>query len=53
MSSKKDPASERSQTADSFGGPMPVHPGSFTERYVKCSKPGCACAVDEGARHGP
>ena len=27
--------------------------GSLSERYVKCSKPGCACAERPAARHGP
>lgn len=27
--------------------------GSVSERYVKCSKLGCACATDTQARHGP
>jgi hypothetical protein len=27
--------------------------GSLSERTVKCSKPGCACAQDPKARHGP
>jgi hypothetical protein len=27
--------------------------GSLSERYMKCSKPGCACAEDPDARHGP
>lgn len=27
--------------------------GSLSERTVKCSKPGCACAKDPKARHGP
>ena len=27
--------------------------GSLSERYVKCSKPGCPCATDPQARHGP
>jgi uncharacterized protein DUF6788 len=27
--------------------------GSLSERTVKCSKPGCACARDPDARHGP
>jgi hypothetical protein len=27
--------------------------GSFAERYVKCHKPGCRCAEDPAARHGP
>ena len=31
----------------------PMRRGSLTERYVKCSKPGCACCEREDARHGP
>ena len=27
--------------------------GSLTERWVRCSKPGCACKDDPAARHGP
>lgn len=27
--------------------------GSLSERYVKCCKPGCPCATDANARHGP
>jgi hypothetical protein len=27
--------------------------GSLSERTIKCSKPGCACAKDSRARHGP
>ena len=27
--------------------------GSLSERFMKCSKPGCACAEDPDARHGP
>jgi hypothetical protein len=27
--------------------------GSVSERTVKCGKPGCACAEDPEARHGP
>ena len=26
---------------------------SWSERFVKCSKPGCPCATDAKARHGP
>ena len=33
--------------------PMPMRRGSLSERYVKCSKPGCACAERPTARHGP
>lgn len=33
--------------------PKPMRRGSLTERYVKCSKPGCACGERAEARHGP
>jgi len=33
--------------------PRAMRRGSFSQRYVKCSKPGCACASDPKARHGP
>lgn len=31
----------------------PLRRGSLTVRFVKCSKPGCACAIRKEARHGP
>ena len=31
----------------------PMRRGSVSERYIKCSKPGCPCAGDPQARHGP
>ena len=36
-----------------FAQPRPMRRGSLSERYVKCSKPGCSCAEDPKARHGP
>lgn len=33
--------------------PEPMRRGSVSERTIKCSKPGCACAQDPKARHGP
>lgn len=33
--------------------PKAMRRGSLSERYVKCSKPGCACGQDPKARHGP
>ena len=33
--------------------PTPMRRGSLSVRYVKCNKPGCACADDPEARHGP
>lgn len=31
----------------------PMRRGSVSERRVKCNKPGCLCADDPKARHGP
>ena len=39
--------------AAQLAAPKPMRRGSLSERYVKCSKPGCACAVRPTARHGP
>ena len=41
------------ELAAQFGAPTPMRRGSLAERYVKCSKPGCRCAEDPAARHGP
>jgi hypothetical protein len=46
------PAAVR-QSAISLSEPKPMRRGSISERFVKCSKPGCACATDSEARHGP
>ena len=31
----------------------PMRRGSLSVRMIKCGKPGCACAKDPQARHGP
>ena len=31
----------------------PMRRGSLSKRAIKCGKPGCACAHDPKARHGP
>ena len=36
-----------------WGHSQPMRRGSLSERYVKCGKPGCACAEDPKAGHGP
>jgi hypothetical protein len=33
--------------------PKAMRRGSFSQRYVKRSKPGCPCGSDPEARHGP
>ena len=38
-----------SQVADA----KPMRRGSLSERTIKCGKPGCACAQNPKARHGP
>ncbi len=39
--------------AAALAEPRPMRRGSVSERYVKCNKPGCPCANDPNARHGP
>lgn len=41
------------QLAAQISAPKPMRRGSLSERYVKCSKPGCPCAEQPQARHGP
>lgn len=45
--------SEVRQLATEIAEPKPMRRGSLSERYVKCSKPGCLCAERPQARHGP
>ena len=33
--------------------PRPMRRGSLAVRYLRCNKPGCACAERADARHGP
>jgi len=39
--------------ADWLAHPKSMRRGSVSQRSMKCSKPGCACATDPKARHGP
>lgn len=41
------------QLATALADAKPMRRGSLSERTIKCSKPGCACAQDPKARHGP
>ncbi|MBZ5727842.1 MAG: hypothetical protein LAP87_22965 [Acidobacteriia bacterium] len=41
------------QLATDLADAKPMRRGSLSERRIKCSKPGCACARDTKARHGP
>src|SRR5258708_19095072 len=42
-----------SQLATDLADAKPMRRGSLSERTIKCGKPGCACAQDPKARHGP
>lgn len=33
--------------------PKPMRRGTLSVQYLRCNKPGCACADGPGARHGP
>lgn len=41
------------QLATTLADAQPMRRGSLSERMIKCSKAGCACAQDPKARHGP
>jgi hypothetical protein len=43
----------RARLSSQLTDPIPMRRGSLTERFVKCSRPGCPCAHDADARHGP
>lgn len=47
------PSPHLRQLAAELAEPQPMRRGSLSERTVKCSKPGCPCAQDPKARHGP
>lgn len=50
---QSDVPSQVRQKLEELAEPRPMRRGSLSERYMKCSKPGCACAEDPDARHGP
>ncbi|MFP3940860.1 MAG: DUF6788 family protein [Thermoanaerobaculia bacterium] len=45
--------SEVIKLGEELSRPVPMRRGSLSTRWMKCSKPGCACADDPEARHGP
>jgi hypothetical protein len=47
------PPAHLRQLAAELAEPKPMRRGSLSERTIKCSKPGCRCAEDPKARHGP
>jgi hypothetical protein len=46
-------AAIRARLTAQLADPIPMRRGSLTDRFVKCSRPGCPCAHDPDARHGP
>src|SRR5271168_5000501 len=52
-SAPPDVPSHVRQLATELADAKPMRRGSMSERTIKCSKPGCACAQDPEARHGP
>ena len=52
-SAPPDVPSRVRQLATQLADPKPMRRGSLSERTIKCGKPGCACAQDPRARHGP
>lgn len=53
MISAMDAPDDVKQLSVELARPRPMRKGSLTERLVKCSKPGCPCGQQNGARHGP
>ena len=47
------PPAHLRQLAAELAEPKPMRRGSLSQRTIKCSKPGCPCAQDPKARHGP
>ncbi len=41
------------ETLTAVAEAQPMRRGSLSERWVKCSRPGCPCSERPDARHGP
>jgi hypothetical protein len=48
-----DPPVTVRHLARDLATPRPMRRGTFSVQYLKCNKPGCACATDPAGRHGP
>jgi hypothetical protein len=53
MPEPKDIPDAVRELAGRLAEPQPMRRGSLSVRYIKCNKPGCSCADDPKARHGP
>jgi len=53
MPTSTTPSPAAVQLAARLAQPKPMRRGCLSERFVKCGKPGCPCATDSKARHGP
>src|SRR3990172_6572521 len=41
------------ELARQMSAPKPMRRGTLSVQYLRCNKPGCACADRPAARHGP
>src|SRR6266436_8352457 len=53
MAASTDVPARVRQIASALAQPRPMRRGSVSDRTIRCGKPGCACAGDPKARHGP
>jgi hypothetical protein len=53
MSKPHDTPPAVQDLADQLSEPKPMRRGTLSVQYLRCNKPGCACAERPGARHGP
>ena len=53
MAASPDIPAQVRQLATELAQPRPMRRGSVSSRTIRCGKPGCACASDPNARHGP
>ena len=53
MSPKTPPPAGLGELAAELSELQPMRRGSVSMRTIKCGKPGCRCAEDPKARHGP
>jgi hypothetical protein len=53
MSGSDQVPTEVREVSQQIAEPKPMRRGSLSTRFVKCSKPGCACSQSAEGRHGP
>jgi hypothetical protein len=53
VSERADVSTTVRDLARQLSEPQPMRRGTLSTQYLRCNKPGCACADRPGARHGP